>query len=119
MAAGPSSVALFGKSMSMWQKALIGSAWKDGTAVVLLDGDADAEAQRIHAELEGMVRHRVLVTPRRRRTLVNLLPMFCMSTSSMPPARKGLTYRARHPGRWRHRGKIEGKKQLVRSLRDM
>lgn len=60
-AAGPASVALFGKTMSAMQKMLVGSTWQDGTAVILLDGDAGDDAQKIHAELEGVVRQRVLV----------------------------------------------------------
>ncbi|MBL8794815.1 MAG: hypothetical protein JNM56_12980 [Planctomycetia bacterium] len=59
--AGPASVALFGKSMSALQKALIAAAWSQGTAVVLLDGDAAGEAQQIYDALAGVVRRRVLV----------------------------------------------------------
>ena len=60
--AGPASVAMFGKTLSAMQKALIGTAWANGTAVVLLDGDASTEAQEIYRELEGVVRQRVLVS---------------------------------------------------------
>lgn len=59
--AGPASVALFGKTLSAMQKALIAAAWSQGTAVVLLDGDAAGEAQQIYDALAGVVRQRVLV----------------------------------------------------------
>jgi hypothetical protein len=58
---GPEAVALFGKHISVMQKQLIAETWGNRAVVVLLDGDAVDEARRIYAELEGLVRHRVLV----------------------------------------------------------
>lgn len=59
--AGPSSVALLGKTLSATQKNLLVASWGDGAVVILLDGDAHAEAQEIYDSLAGQVRQRVLV----------------------------------------------------------
>jgi hypothetical protein len=58
---GPAAVALLGKSLSEAQRHLLAAGWGQGTAVVLLDGDAQAEARRVHDALGGFVRDRVLV----------------------------------------------------------
>jgi hypothetical protein len=58
---GPAAVALLGKNLSTAQRHLIGTGWGGGAAVVLLDGDAQAEARRVHDALGGLVRDRVLV----------------------------------------------------------
>jgi DNA primase len=58
---GPPAVALLGKTMSTAQRHLIAAGWGKGAAVVLLDGDARADARRIHDALGDLVRDRVLV----------------------------------------------------------
>lgn len=58
---GPTSVALFGKTLSTTQRLLLGTYWSQGAAVVLLDSDAADDAQSIYDSLQGVVAHRVLV----------------------------------------------------------
>lgn len=45
--AGPSAVCLFGKSLSEGQKALVANTWRDKPVLVMLDHDAQSEAQNI------------------------------------------------------------------------
>jgi hypothetical protein len=58
---GPASVALFGKTLSYGQKLLIGSTWGSGVAIVLLDADAQSDAEGIYDSLKDVVPKRVLV----------------------------------------------------------
>ncbi len=58
---GPAAVALFGKTMSSRQRQLLAAGWGKGVAIILLDGEASAEACRIDRELLGWVSRRVLV----------------------------------------------------------
>ena len=58
---GPTAVSLFGKTLSLTQRYRVAAAWGDGTAVVLLDGDAADDARDVYDALAGVVRSRVLV----------------------------------------------------------
>jgi hypothetical protein len=58
---GPEAVALFGNKLSAAQAGLIGSAWGQGTVIILLDGDARGPAQAAHDALAGLVRQTVVV----------------------------------------------------------
>jgi hypothetical protein len=58
---GPAAVALLGKSLSAIQKHLLTTTWGHGAVIVLLDGDAPVDGQRIYDALGDQVRHRVLV----------------------------------------------------------
>lgn len=58
---GPSAVALSGKTMSEHQKQLTAATWGNGTAIVLLDGDAQEDGRRVYDALAGLVQRRVLV----------------------------------------------------------
>jgi hypothetical protein len=59
---GPEAVAPLGREVSAAQTRLIASAWGQGTAVILLGGDARAEAQQAHDALAGAARRRVVVS---------------------------------------------------------
>jgi hypothetical protein len=59
---GPEAVALYGNKVSGDQALLIASAWREGTVIVLLDGDARGPAQAAHDALAGRVRQRVIVS---------------------------------------------------------
>lgn len=58
---GPPAVALFGKTLSPTQRALLTTTWANGTAVVLLDGEAPEEARAVYDAL-GSIRQRVLIS---------------------------------------------------------
>lgn len=58
---GPTSVALFGKTLSTTQRLLLGTYWGQGAAVVLLDSDAQDNAQGVYDSLRDVVARRVLV----------------------------------------------------------
>jgi hypothetical protein len=59
---GPEAVALFGNKVSAAQAQLIGSAWREGTVIILLDGDAPGPALQAHDALAGLVRRRAVVS---------------------------------------------------------
>jgi hypothetical protein len=61
---GPEAVALFGNKLSAAQARLIGSAWREGTVIILLDGDAPGPALQAHDALAGLVRQRAVVSLR-------------------------------------------------------
>ncbi len=56
-AVGKDAVALLGKTASSHQKELIAATWRHGAAVVLLDSDAHAEAERLTTELRRQLAH--------------------------------------------------------------
>jgi hypothetical protein len=58
---GPEAVALLGKQASTAQVRLLQSTWKSGAVIVLLDGDAEDEAQKLFDALANGVRAKVLV----------------------------------------------------------
>jgi hypothetical protein len=58
---GPEAVALYGNKVSAAQARLIGSAWGQGTVIILLDGDAPGPARAAHDALAGRVRQTVVV----------------------------------------------------------
>jgi hypothetical protein len=58
---GPEAVALFGKTASHAQIQLLQTTWKAGAVIVLLDGDAEAEAQKLFDGLANGVQAKVLV----------------------------------------------------------
>lgn len=58
--AGPASVAPFGKSLSNFQRHLLTEGWGRGAVTIMLDGDAQEDAQRIYSELSRCVARCVL-----------------------------------------------------------
>jgi hypothetical protein len=58
---GPEAVTLFGHHLSPTQAGLIASAWREGTVIILLDGDVRGPALEAYDALAGRVRQTVVV----------------------------------------------------------